>query len=178
MLVEAKPREINTKSQEIMYLYTDASYSPEEETGGIGGVLCSSDGAIVSWFGESLDQGFCSRFRAVGQTQIIGELEAFAVLAALQCWKHTISSKHLVVFVVNEGSKYAILRGHSKNQALSKIGPRIAETEDAATVFCWFARVPSEANPSDKPSRGLSCQGAPVGNRVRLDAGWLEAVSA
>jgi hypothetical protein len=105
MLVDGKPREINTRSHEIMYLCTDASYSPEEETGGIGGVLCSSDGSVVSWFGEDLDQGFCSRLRAEGQTQLIGELEALAVLVALKRWSKEIGSKHLVVFVDNEGSK-------------------------------------------------------------------------
>jgi predicted RecB family endonuclease/ribonuclease HI len=177
MLASGKPREINTRSHEIMYIYTDASYSPEEETGGLGGVLCSSDGSVVSWFGEDLDQAFCSRFRSEGQTQIIGELEALAVLVALKRWKSEIASKHLVVFVDNEGAKFSILRGYSKSPVLSKIVEAIACVEDEVTAFSWYARVPSECNPADKPSRSLSCQGAPEGSRIRIERSWLEAVA-
>jgi ribonuclease HI len=178
MLVSGKPREINTKSHEIMYIYTDASYCPEEKNGGIGGVLCASGGSVVSWFGAELDPEFCSKFKSEGQTQVIGELEAFAVLVALKRWKCEISSKHLVIFVDNEGSKYAILRGYSKNETLTKIVAAISRTEDSATVFCWYSRVPSESNPSDKPSRGLACEEAPAGSQISLDRSWLEAVVA
>jgi hypothetical protein len=178
MLVEARPREINTESHAVMHLYTDASYSPEDESGGLGDVLCTADGTVVAWFGESLDSQFCRKLRAEGQTQLICELEALAVLVALRLWSSEVSSKHLVIFVDNEGSKYAILRGYSKNEALSKIVTRVAAAEDAATTFCWYARVPSEANPSDKPSRGEPCSSAPEGSRVRVERSVLEAATA
>ena len=178
MLQNGKAREIDTKSHGVLHLYTDASFCPEDGTGGIGGVLCSGAGAVLAWFGEELDQEFCNRLKAEGQSQLIGELEALAVLAALKLWSREIASKHLVVFVDNEGSKFAILKGYSKSPALTKIVTAIAAAEDLVTVICWYARVPSECNPADNPSRGRPCDGAPEESRVRLDRSWLEALSA
>jgi ribonuclease HI len=104
MLLHSRPREIDTRSHEVLHLYTDASFCPEAGTGGIGGVLCSSDGKVLAWFGEALDRGFCGKLKAEGQSQLIGELEALAVLVALVTWSSEIRSRHLVVFV-DEGSK-------------------------------------------------------------------------
>jgi hypothetical protein len=177
MLQHGKPREIDTKSHEVLFLYTDASYSPEEETGGVGGVLCAADGKILAWFGEEVSPSVCKKLKAEGQSQIIGELEALAVLVALKTWADKICSKHLVAFIDNEGSKFSILKGYSRNPALSKIVSAIASAEEAATCFCWYSRIPSECNPADGPSRGKECEGAVKGSRVRVDVGKLEAQS-
>ena len=178
MLLHGRPREIDSTSHEVLFLYTDASYSPEDESGGVGGVLCGSDGKILAWFGEELSSEVCRRLKATGQSQLIGELEALAVLVALKTWSREIKSKHLVAVIDNEGSKFAILRGYSKNPALTKIVAAIAREEEAASCFCWCARVPSECNPADNPSRSQPCQGAEEGSRVRIAVDQLEALSA
>jgi hypothetical protein len=178
MLLCSKAREIDTKSHEVLHLYTDASFCPEDGTGGLEGVLCSCSGAVLAWFGEQLDTDFCDRLKAEGQSQLICELEALAVLVALKLWSREIQGKHLVAFVDNEGSKYAILRGYSKNPCLSKIVTSIAEAEVSSTAFCWYSRVPSECNTADGPSRGRPCSAAPEGSRSLLDRHWLEALVA
>jgi hypothetical protein len=178
MLLHSKPREIDSRSHEVLHLYTDASFCPETGVGGIGGVLCSSDGKALAWFGEALGRVFCDRLKAEGQSQLIGELEALAVLVALATWTSKIRSRHLVVFVDNEGSKFAILRGCSKSANLSKIVTAIADQEVAATCFCWYSRVPSESNPADGPSRDQSCSCANADQRVRVETETLEALTA
>ena len=178
MLLSGKPREIDSKSHEVMFLYTDASYSPEDESGGIGGVLCAADGTVLAWFGEELSSAVCSRFKTEGQTQLIGELKALAVLVALKTWSKEISSKHLVAFIDNEGSKFSILKGYSKNPCLSEIVTAIACAEESASCFVWYARVPSECNPADGPSRGQPCRAAPENSRVRVEVCQLEAFTA
>jgi ribonuclease HI len=178
VLTSGKAREIDARSHEVLHLYTDASFCPEEGSGGIGGVLCASDGSVVAWFGESLSKEFCDGLKSESQTQLIGELEALAVLVALRVWSCEIKSKHLVIFVDNEGSKFAILRGHSKNATLSKIVSSIAKAEEEAMCFCWYSRVPSEGNPADSPSRIWKCKCAPDSRRVRVEGDVLEAVTA
>jgi ribonuclease HI len=178
MLQNSKAREVDTSSHEVLHMYTDASFSPEDGNGGIGGVLCSCEGVVLAWFGEELDRAFCDQLKAENQSQLIGELEALAVLAALKLWTERVRGKHLVIFVDNEGSKYAILRGYSKNPCLSKIVTAIAQAEDSATVFCWYSRVPSEANVADGPSRGMSCNGSDERSRLRVERSWLEALFA
>jgi ribonuclease HI len=178
MLLGGRPREIDTRSHEVLHLYTDASFNPESGTGGIGGVLCAATGEPVAWFGEDLDKAFCDKLKGEGQTQIIGELEALAVLEALVIWSKEIKSKHVVVFVDNEGAKFAILRGYSRNPRLSRIVAAIADAEEGAMCFCWYSRVPSEGNPADSPSRGVPCKCASQDMRVTVDIQKLEAVFA
>jgi ribonuclease HI len=178
MLRNGKPREIDARSHEVMFLYTDASYSPEDQRGGIGGVLCAADGAVVAWFGEELSSEVCGKFKTETQTQLIGELEALAVLVALRTWSKEIRSKHLVAFIDNEGSKFSILKGYSKNPCLSAIVTAISRAEESASCFVWYARVPSECNPADGPSRSQPCRQASKDARVRVEVRQLEAFTA
>ena len=60
MLRSGRPREIDSRSHEVLFLYTDACFSPEEGNGGIGGVLCAADGTVISWFGEELTVQFAA----------------------------------------------------------------------------------------------------------------------
>jgi ribonuclease HI len=146
MLLHGKPREIDTRSHEVLHLYTDASFCPEEGNGGIGGVLCASDGTVMAWFGEVVDKKFCDSLKAEGQSQVIGELEALAVLVALVTWAKEIRSRHLVAFVDNEGSKFAILRGYSKNAMLSKIVAAISDAEE-----CFLLLLVCKGTERSKP---------------------------
>ena len=60
--------------------------------------------------------------------------------------------KHVVIFCDNEGAKGAILKGYSRSKWLHDIACKIAAAEEAASLFIWYSRVPSESNPADDPS--------------------------
>ena len=157
-ILKAKARTVNTKSSEVFFLFTDACFADEGGEGGLGAVLFNPSGTIEKWFGCKVQREVCSSISSEGQKQIIGELETLAVLVALEMWRHLLCSKHLMIFIDNEGCRYLILKGSASNKNLSKLVHQIARCEEEASLFVWYARVPSECNIADPPSRGKSHQ--------------------
>ena len=62
-------------------------------------------------------------------------------------------AKHVVIFCDNEGAKGAILKGYTPSKWLHDIACKIAAAEEAASLFIWYSRVPSESNPAYDLSR-------------------------
>ena len=132
---------MDSNTDEVLYVFTDASFNSESKEGGIGGVLLNQTGTVTSWFGSKVSASFCRLFMDEDQEQAIGELEAFAVLVALHLWRQKLAKKHVVVFFDNEGCRFLIL----KVFAIAKILEWC--------IFPWYARVPTECNLADFPSR-------------------------
>ena len=61
-----------------------------------------------------------------------------------------------------------ILRGYSGNRTLDKIVHGVSLVEEDKCIFAWYARVPSEANIADRPSRGIERDMLPLTLRVRV----------
>ena len=154
----AAPRRVEADIGDVVFLFTDASFESEAKSGGVGGVLVNCQGIVTSWFGCPVSKDFCASFMAEGQQQAIGELEAFAVLVAYKLWKQQLRSKHVVAFLDNEGSRFLILKGYSKNPVLDCVVHEIALQEEEACALAWYARVPTEANIADHPSRLVAHQ--------------------
>ena len=173
-MVHAKPRMVEASSGEVFFLFTDASFNSEARTGGLGGVLLDQTGVVVSWFGGEVDENFCNSFMAEDQEQAIGELEAFAVLVALNLWGDLLSSRHLVSFLDNEGSRFLILKGYSSNLTLGKIVHEISLLEEEKCIMAWYSRVPTEANVADLPSRGISSEMLP--SHLEKTVGSFQAI--
>ena len=157
-ILKARARTVDTSSSEVFFLFTDACITDEDGEGGLGAVLFNPSGTIEKWFGCKVQREVCSSISSKGQKQIIGELETLAVLVALKLWGRLLCSKHLMVFIDNEGCRYLILKGSPGNKNLSKLVHQIARCEEEASLFVWYARVPSECNIADPPSRGKSHQ--------------------
>lgn len=104
------------------------------------------------------------------QEQAIGELEAFAALIALHLWGALLGSRHLVRFLDNEGSRLLILKGCSSNATLTKIAHEISLLEEERCILAWYARVPTEANVSDSPSRGRQSDMLPESLRTPVES--------
>ena len=165
---EANPRIVDMRSQDVLFLFTDASFNSEDKSGGLGGVLFDSSGSVVAWCGCEVTSKVCSMLMSEIQQQAIGELETLAVLVALKLWAKALASKHLVAFVDNEGCRFLILKGCSGNSNLSKLVHEIAKEEEANCTFAWYSRVPSEANIADFPSRGKPHEMLPESKRDQL----------
>ena len=153
---KSRPRIVDVNSREVIYVFTDAAFESEALTGGLGAVLLSSSGEVIRWAGQNLDPSFMASIIAEDQKQFIGELETLAVLAAISMWKDWLAAKHVVFFIDNEASRFCILKGYSKNPCISKMVHALATLEEEVGCFAWYARVPSEANIADPPSRGSS----------------------
>ena len=68
-------------------------------------------------------------------------------------WKNHLTNKRCLIFVDNEGTKFALLKGSSENPTVDLLAGYFAEVETSIHTFAWLARVPSKSNIADPHSR-------------------------
>ena len=153
-IAAGKPRRLTCELLETLFLFTDASFEANGQTG-LGAVLVNSTGKVLAWFGMCLNQEQLALFLNTGQQTIIGELETLAVALSLLVWHDLLESVQLMVYIDNEGSKFSLIKGYSTSRAITAVCALAATTLDAHFVLPWFARVPSISNIADYPSRQL-----------------------
>ena len=144
---------MDATSKTTFFVVRDARFESTTFTGDVGAVLVNDQGQVVHWFSQMLEEEKC-RLPAVAE-QIITELEAVGVLAAINQWKVLLSRKHMVCFLDNEGARGSILRGRSSNSLLNTVAQQVCDAEEANCIFSWYARIPSASNLADPPSRGI-----------------------
>eukprot|EP00435_Cladocopium_sp_Y103_P059649 s2238_g21.t1 len=98
------------------------------------------------------------------------QLESFAVLVAFHLWGSELKRRHVVVFLDNEGCRYLILKGYANNANLQDIVHGIARLELQWCMLPWYARVPTECNLADYPSREKAHEMLPETLRVKVPA--------
>ena len=152
-LSEAKPREVSSKPLVTWYIYTDASYEVSTSTGGLGAVLVDEAGECVSWFGLPLDAAVCTLFGSLKKETIIYELELAAAVLSFLHWRAQISSGMQVWFGDNDSVRFSFIRGSAVGIWASHLIRVYLQLESAENFLLWFARVPTECNISDFPSR-------------------------
>ena len=83
----------------------------------------------------------------------IGELEAIAVVLAMQLWVAHLVSSDCVIYLDNEGARFSLIKGYSAAWSITKICHAFAVLCEENTILPWCARVPSCSNLADHPSR-------------------------
>ena len=154
-LETGKPRQVTNHNLSQKFIYTDASYETSSLTGGLGAVLVDEQSKILAWFGIPLSDTTCKLIGADEKGSLIFELELLAAVLAIQLWCNTDEDGLNVWFGDNDSVRYSLIRG----MAIGKFGQPLMvqhlQWEALHTTRTWFARVPTEANLSDFPSRGL-----------------------
>lgn len=107
----AVPRQVSTEIVRTFHIYTDASFA-EDRSGGLGGVLCNSNGDVISWFGVLLSADVVKQLMGSDQQVAIGELETLAVLLAVKIWSNALASTKTIFFIDNEGAKFSLIKGY------------------------------------------------------------------
>ena len=114
------PRSLSCRLLETFYLFTDASFCMDTGAG-LGAVLVSSSGDVISWFGLQRDMASLSLFLDGDRKTIIGELETLAVSMAILHWGDRLHSSQLVIYIDNEGAKFSLIRGYSESHSITAI---------------------------------------------------------
>lgn len=135
------------------FVYTDASYNADLRNGGLGAVLVNDSAAIVEWFGISLNSDDCEAFGANFKETIIYELELLATVLALAFWKQKLQESLTVWFGDNDSVRFSLIRASGTGPWAEALMQCHLEIETSCNTKSWFARVPTEANLSDYPSR-------------------------
>ena len=153
-LKTAGPKRVSKSSAEEWFVFTDAAYEVEQLTGGLGAVLVSSDAACRCWFGLKLTTEHCELFGAKNKGTIIYELELLAACLSMELWKSFLVDAFPVLYVDNDSVRHALVRGIASGAVANVVLQRHLKIEVKNSTSVWFARVPTEANIADWPSRG------------------------
>ena len=152
-ILNGKPRTLSAKMLQTMFLFTDASFD-EKSGAGLGSVLVNTEGKVIAWFSLMVGLDELSIFLEPGRQTIIGELETLVVSMSLLLWGSELQSTQLMIYIDNEGSKYALIKGYSVSLAITAICALASTCLDEKCILPWFSRVPSPSNLADYPSRG------------------------
>ena len=153
-LLTAGPKTVSTQAVKEWLVFTDAAYDKESKDGGLGAVLVSASGDCAAWFSLKLDTGMCEVFGACDKETIIYELEMLAACLAFDVWSGFLRSSYSVHYGDNDSVRYALIRGTGLGTTAGTIMRLHLQTEVDVNSCLWFARVPTEANIADVPSRG------------------------
>ncbi|CAE7664604.1 car [Symbiodinium sp. CCMP2592] len=171
-LESSKPRPVRARREDFVHVYVDASFEPNGHCG-LGGVVFSSSGEALCWFGQAVAPVHVQKLLKAGDREretVIFELEALVLSICLEAFRPYVERKGVVIFTDNEGVFGSFVRGHSDNASCAALIDFFACCEESLETICWLDRVPSSSNPADDPSRGVSIRGAP---RVDLDLNLL-----
>ena len=156
-LKKASPKKSDASTvKEEWSIFTDASYNMEEKVSGLGGVLVDSNGRCCSWFSLRLGPEVCEVLGTSCEDTIIYELELLAACAGLSLWADTFIASFPVLYGDNDSIRFAMIRGTAVGVVANAIMQQHLEIEVNFGSHVWFARVPTEANIADIPSRFLT----------------------
>ena len=124
-------------------------------TGGIGGVLIDSSGRMASWFSHQLTEKICLALGVGDKATIIYEFELVAAIFGLTIWSEAIRDHCTVLFVDNEGVRFIIIKASAKGSIVLKLVKYYISLESDLALSMWCARVSSENNIADAPSRNV-----------------------
>lgn len=137
-LKTSKPRVATPAWDSPMFVFTDASFSPDDKRWpcGLGGVLL----------------GF------PGKSTVIFEAEMLALLVGFVLWKRHLRNRPCVFYIDNNSSRDVAISGRARTQPGSTLVAELLKLEDENCTNSWFARVPSVSNIADGPSRNCTAE--------------------
>ena len=87
------------------------------------------------------------------QTQVIGQAELFPLLVARLTWGARLQGRKALYFVDNNAALQAMIRSYSPVLPSLELVMECLKWDLQAESSAWYARVPTECNPADAPSR-------------------------
>ena len=158
LINNAKPRTIQPWLEEPCNLiFVDAAADSIEMTSsqklGVGGALFSHRLLLPRHFGFRLQQDIVDHWQSTGSQQVIGQAELLPILIAKRAWKYELSYSRNLWFIDNESARESIIRSYSPIWTSREILVQIKIEDMKASSVDWYARVPTNANWGDGPSR-------------------------
>ena len=158
-----RPRRVRFKEQlPPVLIFTDGAV----ET--IGCRLCVTVGGVLFdpwtkatpvYFAEEVSASRVDRWLAAGTKHPVFQAELLPVAMAAESWAHLTRDRDVILFLDNEAARYSLVRGYSPVLTAAKVIGEAWLSFAGCGAAVWFARVPTESNPADAPSRGQECPG-------------------
>ena len=157
LLEAGKPRELRQSSADTWFIQTDACFDLDGESvvAGVGAVLFAPDGRPVKFFSHKLSDEMVRTLSPTNKKSAIFECEFFALFCAFWLWGDVIIDA-VVVYTDNNGVRDALISCGTRNAVAKQILTATLVLESTKQITPWYARVPTDSNLSDGPSR-FSC---------------------
>ena len=134
-------------------IFTDAAYEHGIASYGVVVIDRFTDTRLVA--GGRIPDSLVRFWRLDSPEQVIGQAEAFAVVAARQSFSRLLTGRRAIYFVDNEGAREVLIKGGSRSRTMLLLASIFFELENEDQGVTWLERVPSQSNIADPPSRGL-----------------------
>ena len=149
------PRELRIGSNKSFFVFTDASFEPDHPLwqAGLGAVLCSTEGKIIQYFSVHADAVLREKLNVSQKKTIIFELEFFTIWCALHSWSKWFRDSQVVLYTDNDGVRDCLIACQTDSTNGRQILDACLRAEFELRGNFWFARVPTDSNIADWPSR-------------------------
>jgi hypothetical protein len=154
LLSRGRPRELKVSCDYSWYIQTDACYEPCEGGifSGIGAVLFNPAGQKVSFISQRLGDEMLERLNPSGKKTAIYESEFFALFCAFLIWLPRLPNS-VVIYTDNNAVRDTLISCCSSGGIAKKILVATLALECEGQLTPWYARVPTDSNCADAPSR-------------------------
>ena len=88
---------------------------------------------------------------------VVLELELFAILCAVICWKQFVTNCAIVIYADHDAVRDCLISCNTSSGNARPILDLYLKVEFEASFNAWMSRVPTDSNIVDAPSRG-DCQ--------------------
>ena len=154
----ARPRRIRARWEKPpLLLFTDGSAEGEDFSEvGIGAVLIDPTAApCTRFFSAKVPKPMVNSWRMNSQKQIITQAELLPVLVSRYTWRAMMMGRLLLVFVDNDAARFTLIKCSADHPTSLSIAVAVRSIDREHATAAWYERVPSPANISDGPSRGV-----------------------
>lgn len=156
LVLSGPPREIELLKPRCAdyVIFTDGSF-PDGTPGSplkpwIGGVIFARDQQPVQ-FSVEVPMALIEQW--IPRKSQIAMVEMFAVIVALKTFEEKLKGSWALLFVDSEPVQGALVKGYSAKEDLCELVGKFWDVAQRLKVYLYIDRVPTDANPSDPPSR-------------------------
>ncbi len=153
----ARPREVAMDDAgPPVLIFTDGFCDPEHDppVAGFGALLYDPLDDVTECFGAYLPPTMARDLvEEVGGRQLVGQAELIPAIAAREAWGSRLKKRRVINFVDNDAARHGLVRGYSPSSASCWLLGEFWRRELILEASSWFARVASESNVADGPSR-------------------------
>ena len=172
-LREGGPRELQARDvRPPLLIYTDGALEgADDEIGTVGALMI--DGEEAEYFGARVPPELMEGLQAASK-KIIACLEILPVALSLDLWDSRILHRRVFVFVDNDAARGSLVKMQTNVPPMKIALDRVARKLVQTPFRPWYARVASECNPGDSPSRleGSKLRSIKA-EEVHADMSWL-----
>ncbi|CAE8589824.1 unnamed protein product [Polarella glacialis] len=118
-----------------------------------GGVMFDPVDGALEFFGFEVEPRILSEWTRDGPRQTIGQAELYPVLIAKRFWANRMRYRRVFFFIDNDSARDALIKCGSTSVHSRAILKACADCESLCCTYPWYARVASESNLGDDPSR-------------------------